>query len=181
VLGPLNAGGDREGCRIEDGQVRTPKGFKDAWKALYENGFKSLGVAADHGGQGAPHALVVLVEELLSGANPAFNMYPGLAFGAAETIIECGTPEQSKRYAEKMLDGTWGGTMCLTEPHAGSDVGSAKSWRGWRAGLRGRRGCRCSSFRRRGSPPTGRWAAATTSPLGPSSTRWASTARRRAS
>ncbi|HET6982554.1 MAG TPA: acyl-CoA dehydrogenase, partial [Myxococcaceae bacterium] len=127
VLGPLNATGDREGCRIEDGQVLTPKGFKDAWKALYENGFKSLGVAADHGGQGAPHALVVLVEELLSGANPAFNMYPGLAFGAAETIIECGTPEQSKRYAEKMLDGTWGGTMCLTEPHAGTDVGSAKS------------------------------------------------------
>jgi alkylation response protein AidB-like acyl-CoA dehydrogenase len=127
VLGPLNASGDREGCRIEDGQVKAPKGFQDAWKQLYENGFKSLGVAADHGGQGAPHALVVLVEELLSGANPAFNMYPGLAFGAAETIIECGTPEQSKRYAEKMLDGTWGGTMCLTEPHAGSDVGAAKT------------------------------------------------------
>jgi 3-(methylthio)propanoyl-CoA dehydrogenase len=127
VLGPLNAAGDREGCRIENGQVKAPKGFQDAWKQLYENGFKSLGVAADHGGQGAPHALVVLVEELLSGANPAFNMYPGLAFGAAETIIECGTPEQSKRYAEKMLDGTWGGTMCLTEPHAGSDVGAAKS------------------------------------------------------
>src|SRR6516164_9893611 len=127
VLGPLNASGDREGCRIEDGQVRTPKGFQDAWKQLYENGFKSLGVAADHGGQGAPHALVVLVEELLSGANPAFNMYPGLAFGAAETIIECGTPEQAKRYAERMVNGTWGGTMCLTEPHAGSDVGSAKT------------------------------------------------------
>ena len=127
VLGPLNAAGDREGCRVEDGQVKTPKGFQDAWKQLYENGFKSLGVAADHGGQGAPQALVVLVEELLSGANPAFNMYPGLAFGAAETIIECGTPEQGKRYAEKMLDGTWGGTMCLTEPHAGSDVGAAKS------------------------------------------------------
>src|SRR5262244_855170 len=113
VLGPLNAAGDREGCRIEAGQVKTPKGFQDAWKQLYENGFKSLGVAAEHGGQGAPHALVVLVEELPS--------------GAAETIIECGTPEQSKRYAEKMLDGTWGGTMCLTEPHAGSDVGAAKT------------------------------------------------------
>ncbi|MGZ6077527.1 MAG: acyl-CoA dehydrogenase [Myxococcaceae bacterium] len=127
VLGPLNASGDREGCRIEGGQVRTPKGFGDAWKQLYENGFKALGVSTDHGGQGAPQALVVLVEELLSGANPAFNMYPGLAFGAAETIVECGTPEQTKRYAEKMLDGTWGGTMCLTEPHAGSDVGSAKT------------------------------------------------------
>ena len=127
VLGPLNAAGDREGCRIEGGQVKTPKGFQDAWKQLYENGFKSLGVDAEHGGQGAPRALVVLVEELLSGANPAFNMYPGLAFGAAETIIECGTPEQSTRYAEKMLDGTWGGTMCLTEPHAGTDVGAAKT------------------------------------------------------
>src|SRR5262244_1698599 len=127
VLGPLNAAGDREGCRIEAGQVKTPKGFQDAWKQLYENGFKSLGVAAEHGGQDAPRALTVLVEELLSGANPAFNMYPGLAFGAAETIIECGTPEQSKGYAEKMLDGTWGGTMCLTEPHAGSDVGAAKT------------------------------------------------------
>lgn len=127
VLGPLNASGDREGCRIEDGQVRTPRGFREAWKQLYENGFKALGVSPDHGGQGAPQVLVALVEELLSGANPAFNMYPGLAFGAAETIVECGTPEQGKRYAEKMLDGTWGGTMCLTEPHAGSDVGSAKT------------------------------------------------------
>lgn len=127
VLGPLNASGDREGCRIEAGQVRTPRGFGEAWKQLYENGFKTLGVPAEHGGQGAPAALTALVEEILSGANPAFNMYPGLAFGAAETILECGTPEQGKRYAERMLDGTWGGTMCLTEPHAGSDVGSAKS------------------------------------------------------
>src|SRR5215831_4092919 len=127
VLGPLNAAGDREGCRIEDGQVRTPKGFQDAWKQLYESGFKTLGVASEHGGQDAPRALTVLVEELLSGANPAFNMYPGLAFGAAETIIECGTPEQAKGYAEKMVNGTWGGTMCLTEPHAGSDVGAAKT------------------------------------------------------
>src|SRR5215470_231859 len=127
VLGPLNAAGDREGCRIEDGQVRTPKGFRDAWRQLYESGFKTLGVSSEHGGQDAPRALTVLVEELLSGANPAFNMYPGLAFGAAETIIECGTPEQAKHYAEKMVNGTWGGTMCLTEPHAGSDVGAAKT------------------------------------------------------
>ena len=127
VLGPLNAAGDREGCRIEDGQVRTPKGFKEAWRQLYESGFKTLGVSTEHGGQDAPKALTVLVEEILSGANPAFNMYPGLAFGAAETIIECGTPEQAKRYAEQMVNGTWGGTMCLTEPHAGSDVGAAKT------------------------------------------------------
>jgi alkylation response protein AidB-like acyl-CoA dehydrogenase len=127
VLGPLNASGDRQGCRLEEGQVRTPDGFRDAWKRLYESGFKTLGISAEHGGQGAPTSLQVLVEELLSGANPAFNMYPGLAFGAAETLLECATPEQAKRYAAKMLDGTWGGTMCLTEPHAGSDVGAAKT------------------------------------------------------
>lgn len=127
VLGPLNATGDREGCRIENGQVVTPKGFKDAWKKLYEAGFKSIGVSPDHGGQGAPYMLQVVVEEMLSGANPAFNMYPGLAYGAAETIAECATPEQIAKYAEKMFNGTWGGTMCLTEPHAGSDVGAAKT------------------------------------------------------
>jgi len=127
VLGPLNASGDRQGCRLEEGQVRTPDGFREAWKRLYESGFKTLGISAEHGGQGAPTSLQVLVEELLSGANPAFNMYPGLAFGAAEALLECATPEQAKRYAAKMLDGTWGGTMCLTEPHAGSDVGAAKT------------------------------------------------------
>ena len=82
VLGPLNASGDREGCRLENGQVRTPKGFQAAWKQLYESGFKTLSISEEHGGQGAPRSLQVLVEELLSGANPAFNMYPGLAFGA---------------------------------------------------------------------------------------------------
>ncbi len=127
VLGPLNASADRTGCRLEKGQVRTPAGFPDAWKQLYENGFKSLGVSPEHGGQGAPVMLTVLVEEMLSGANPAFAMYPGLAFGAAELIRECATAEQVKRYVERMFNGTWGGTMCLTEPQAGTDVGAATS------------------------------------------------------
>jgi alkylation response protein AidB-like acyl-CoA dehydrogenase len=127
VLGPLNSVGDREGCRVENGSVFTPTGFKDAWKKLYEQGFKTVAVDPEHGGQGAPMMLQVTVEELLSGANTAFNMYPGLAFGAAEVIAECGTPAQQKMYVERMLNGTWGGTMCLTEPHAGSDVGAAKS------------------------------------------------------
>ena len=127
VLGPLNASGDREGCHIENGHLITPKGFKDAWTKLYEQGFKTLAVDPHHGGQGAPTSLQVVVEELLSGANTAFNMYPGLAFGAAEVIGECGTPEQQKKYVERMLTGVWGGTMCLTEPHAGSDVGSSKT------------------------------------------------------
>ncbi|HXX31289.1 MAG TPA: acyl-CoA dehydrogenase [Myxococcaceae bacterium] len=127
VLGPLNAAADRTGCRLVDGHVVTPAGFPAAWKQLYENGFKSLGVHPDHGGQGAPAMLTVLVEEMLSGSNPAFAMYPGLAFGAAELLLECGTEEQVKRFADRMFDGTWGGTMCLTEPHAGSDVGAAKT------------------------------------------------------
>ncbi|MFZ5471005.1 MAG: acyl-CoA dehydrogenase [Myxococcota bacterium] len=127
VLGPLNSSADREGCRLEKGQVYTPKGFQDAWKRLYESGFKTLSVPVEEGGQGAPYMLSALVEEMLSGANTAFNMYPALAFGAAELLFECGTPEQKKKYAAKMLDGTWGGTMCLTEPQAGSDVGAAKS------------------------------------------------------
>ncbi|HET9451332.1 MAG TPA: acyl-CoA dehydrogenase [Aggregicoccus sp.] len=127
VLGPLNSTGDREGCRVEDGQVKTPKGFKEAWKGIYEGGFKTLSIDPSHGGQGAPLMLQVLVEELLSGANVAFNMYPGLSYGAAEVIAEFGTPEQQALYVERMLNGTWGGTMCLTEPQAGSDVGAAKT------------------------------------------------------
>ena len=92
VLGPLNASADRTGCRLLDGHVLTPEGFRDAWKQLYENGFKSLSVSKAHGGQGAPTMLAVLVEEMLSGANPAFAMYSGLAFGAAELLLECGGP-----------------------------------------------------------------------------------------
>ncbi|MBL8915717.1 MAG: acyl-CoA dehydrogenase [Archangium sp.] len=127
VLGPLNSSGDREGCKIVDGRVITPKGFKDAWKKLYEAGLKQVAVPTEFGGQGAPTSLYAIIEELTSGANTAFNMYPGLSWGAAEVIAECGTEAQQKKYCEKMFNGTWGGTMCLTEPHAGSDVGSASS------------------------------------------------------
>ena len=127
VLGPLNVIGDMQGCKIDNGGVVTPTGFKDAWKRLYEAGWKSIGVAAEHGGAGAPRALQVIIEEILSGANAAFNMYPGLAYGAAEVIEQFGTPEQKKQYAAQMFNGKWGGTMCLTEPHAGTDVGSAKT------------------------------------------------------
>jgi len=127
VLGPLNASGDREGCRLEGGQVKTPAGFKDAWDKLWEAGFKTVSVSTQHGGQGGPQMLQVLVEELLSGANTAFNMYPALAFGAGELITEAGSPEQVKAYVPNMFSGKWGGTMCLTEPQAGSDVGAATS------------------------------------------------------
>ena len=127
VLGPLNAIGDRVGCELVEGAVKTPPGFKGAWDKLYEAGWKTLHVSTENGGQGAPASVYVMVEELLSGANTAFNMYPGLAYGAAEVIAVCATPEQKQRYLHNMYHGKWGGTMCLTEPQAGSDVGSART------------------------------------------------------
>ncbi len=127
VIGPLNATGDATGCKVEGGQVVTPPGFKDAWKKLYEAGWKSIAVDPEYGGAGAPHSLQVMIEEMISGANTAFAMYPGLAFGAAEVIESFGTPEQKALYCTRMFGGQWGGTMCLTEPQAGSDVGSAKT------------------------------------------------------
>jgi alkylation response protein AidB-like acyl-CoA dehydrogenase len=127
VLGPLNVVGDIEGCKLVDGKVITPTGFKEAWKKLYEAGWKAIAVPPEHGGAGAPRSVQVLIEEMLSGANTAFNMYPGLAYGAAEVIEHFGTPEQKKTYCQNMFTGLWGGTMCLTEPHAGTDVGSAKT------------------------------------------------------
>jgi alkylation response protein AidB-like acyl-CoA dehydrogenase len=127
VLGPLNVVGDIEGCKLQDGRVITPTGFKDAWKKLYEAGWKAIAVPPELGGAGAPRSVQVLVEEILSGSNAAFNMYPGLAYGAAEVIEQFGTPEQKKAYCQKMFTGVWGGTMCLTEPQAGTDVGSAKT------------------------------------------------------
>ena len=127
VLGPLNAAGDRAGCRIEDGQVKTPDGFDRAWQTLYEQGWRQLSIAPELGGQGSPLTLQAMAEELMSGANPAFMMYPGLTHGAADLIAHSGTPEQVERFAKPMFDGRFAGTMCLSEPNAGSDVGAAKS------------------------------------------------------
>jgi len=127
VVGPLNSTGDAQGCRVEGGRVITPTGFKDAWKSLYEAGWKAIGVDPEFGGAGSPRTVQILVEEMLSGSNAAFNMYPGLAYGAAEVIEAFGTPEQKHLYCSRMVGGTWGGTMCLTEAQAGSDVGSART------------------------------------------------------
>lgn len=125
IVGPLNAVGDRVGCRVEDGQVKVPPGFKQAWDKLYEAGWKTLSAPSEWGGQDAPYTMHALVEEFLCGANASFSMYPGLAHGAAEVIHAFGTREQKERYLAHMFNGKWGGTMCLTEPHAGSDVGAA--------------------------------------------------------
>lgn len=127
VTGPLNAIGDQQGCRVEDGRVKTPTGYKNAWTKLYEAGWATLSMPEKYGGQGAPQTLSALAAEMLSGSNPAFNMYPGLALGAAEVIEHFGTDRQKALFVRRMLDGTWGGTMCLTEAHAGSDVGAAST------------------------------------------------------
>src|SRR5262245_16262793 len=127
VLGPLSSVGDVEGCRLEGGQVYTPTGFKEAWKKLYDAGWKQIGVKEEHGGAGAPYTLQTVIEEFLSGSNTAFAMYPGLAHGAGEVIAAFGTEEQKKTWCERVLTGRFGGTMCLTEPQAGSDVGSART------------------------------------------------------
>ncbi len=127
VLGPLNRIGDEHGSRLENGAVVTAPGFKEAWNKLYEAGWKSLGVSPEYDGQGAPKLVQYIAEEMMSGANAAFNLFPGLAYGAAELIEECGTAEQRERYCANIYKGKWGGTMCLTEPEAGSDVGAART------------------------------------------------------
>ncbi len=127
VLGPLSASGDREGCKLVDGKVITPTGFGEAWKKTYESGWRSIGLPVEHGGQGSPKVIQALCEEFMCGANAAFAMYPGLTIGAADVILAFGTDEEKHLYTPNMLNGKWGGTMCLTESHAGSDVGSAKT------------------------------------------------------
>ncbi|MCA9529648.1 MAG: acyl-CoA dehydrogenase [Myxococcales bacterium] len=127
VTGPYNHIGDTQGCRIEDGRVKTPDGFKQAWDKLWAAGWVMLGKPTEIGGQGAPASLTAVSGEMLSGSNTAFNMYPTLTTGAAEVIEKFGTERQRKLYIGKMTDGTFAGTMCLTEPQAGSDVGSAST------------------------------------------------------
>ena len=126
-LGPYTRSGDDEGCTLVDGQVHVPTGFKEAWKALFEAGWRTLAVAEKHGGQAGPFTLAMVVEEFMCGSNTSFNMYPALTQGAAEVIVTFATEEQQARYVPKMFDGSWAGTMCLTEPQAGTDVGSAST------------------------------------------------------
>ncbi len=127
VAGPLNSVGDRQGCRLEQGQVYAPPGFGAGYRRIYEAGLKSISVAPEFGGAAGPKALALLVTEITAGANEALDMYAGLTLGAAEVIEVFGTPEQKETYCERMFSGVWAGTMCLTEPHAGSDVGESSS------------------------------------------------------
>ncbi len=127
VAGPLSGSGDRQGCKLTESGVVVPDGFKAAYEQLCENGFKALVAEPEYGGANAPKALALLVTELTSGANTALDMYAGLTAGAAELIAEFGTTEQKQTFCEAMYSGKWAGTMCLTEPQAGSDVGASSA------------------------------------------------------
>ncbi|HXH02512.1 MAG TPA: acyl-CoA dehydrogenase C-terminal domain-containing protein [Candidatus Competibacteraceae bacterium] len=123
VLAPLNAAGDREGCRWHDGTVTTPKGFKEAYRAYVEGGWNGLTGERRYGGQGLPYVLGTAFGEMSSAANMAFAMYPGLTGGAIDAISAGGSEEQKRLYLPPMIEGRWSGTMNLTEPHCGTDLG----------------------------------------------------------
>ncbi|RDD63808.1 acyl-CoA dehydrogenase C-terminal domain-containing protein [Ferruginivarius sediminum] len=127
VLQPLNRGGDEEGCTYENGVVRTPAGFKEAYAAFVEGGWPSLAADPDYGGQGLPHLLNTLVEELICSANLSFGTYPGLTHGAYRALHAHASQELKDRYLPKLAEGTWTGTMCLTEPHCGTDLGLVRT------------------------------------------------------
>jgi alkylation response protein AidB-like acyl-CoA dehydrogenase len=124
VLAPLNSVGDKEGCHWSpDFTVTTPKGFKDAYKQLVEGGWPALGADPAYGGQGLPHVVNLAFSEMSSAANMAFSMYPGLTHGAYSAILAGGSQEQKDLYLPKLASFQWGGTMNLTEPHCGTDLG----------------------------------------------------------
>jgi alkylation response protein AidB-like acyl-CoA dehydrogenase len=129
VLFPLNHSGDREGCKLDKTthEVTPPKGFKEAYKQYVEAGWPSLSCDPEYGGQGLPLVLNNSFFEMLNSANQAWTMYPGLSHGAYECLHEHGTPEQKALYLPKLVSGEWTGTMCLTEPHCGTDLGLLRS------------------------------------------------------
>lgn len=127
VLAPLFQSGDDEGCQFKDGVVTTPKGFKEAYKQYVEGGWPAIAGDPAYGGQGLPESLSVALNEIISTANWAWEMYPGLSHGAKLTLAAYGTEEQKQTYLSKLISGEWTGTMCLTESHCGTDLGLLKT------------------------------------------------------
>jgi alkylation response protein AidB-like acyl-CoA dehydrogenase len=123
VVAPLNRSGDEVGCQFSQGKVITPPGFKEAYQAFWQAGWPSLACAPEHGGQGLPGVLEAVLFEMLSAANHGWTMAPGLLHGAYECIKHHASDELKARYLAKLASGEWLATMCLTEPHAGSDLG----------------------------------------------------------
>ncbi|WP_029001169.1 acyl-CoA dehydrogenase C-terminal domain-containing protein [Azohydromonas australica] len=125
VVAPLNPVGDREGCKLDKDthEVRTPTGFKAAYEQFVAGGWGALSCDPEHGGQGLPIVLNQCLYEMLNSASQAWTMYPGLSHGAYECLHAHGTEEQKALYLPKLTSGEWSGTMCLTEPHCGTDLG----------------------------------------------------------
>jgi alkylation response protein AidB-like acyl-CoA dehydrogenase len=128
VIAPLNAVGDEAGCKmLEDGEVRTPPGFKEAYQQYVDGGWPSLDQPSRYGGQDLPMSIGLTVREMNGTANWSWSMYPGLSHGAMETIEKHGSEEQKAMFMEPLVSGRWTGTMCLTEAHCGTDLGLLKS------------------------------------------------------
>lgn len=127
VLFPINQSGDQEGCTYDNGVVRTPKGFKEAYDTFTEGGWCGLSSDPEYGGMGMPVLLNTVMQEMICSSNMSFGMYPGLSQGAYEALHQFGTDEQKELYLPKLIEGVWSGTMCLTEPHCGTDLGLIKT------------------------------------------------------
>jgi len=127
VLQPLNAVGDEQGCRLENGQVRTPEGFREAWNLLREGGWMGLTARPEYGGQGMPYSVGVAASEAMIAANLAFSMYVFLTHGAYDALDHHASDELKQMVLPKLVDGSWAGTMCLTEPQSGTDLGLVRT------------------------------------------------------
>lgn len=127
ILFPLNQSGDKEGCTFENGVVRTPSGFKGAYRAFTEGGWTALAADPAYGGMGMPATVNFVLQEMICSANMSFGMYPGLSEGAYNALHLHGTDELKDIYLPKLVTGEWSGTMCLTEPHCGTDLGLIKT------------------------------------------------------
>jgi alkylation response protein AidB-like acyl-CoA dehydrogenase len=124
---PLNGPGDAEGCRIENGTVRTPRGFREACRAFIKAGWTSLACDPRYGGQGLPNVLQLVLEEIICSTNLSFGIYPGLSHAGYHALAAHGSDEQKRLFLPKIVDGTWSATMCLTEPQCGTDLGLVRT------------------------------------------------------
>jgi alkylation response protein AidB-like acyl-CoA dehydrogenase len=127
VFFPLNQSGDAEGCTLKDGEVTTPKGFKEAYDTFAEGGWCGLASDPEYGGMGMPQLLNTAMKEMICSSNMSLGMYPGLSYGAYEALHTFGSEALKEKYLHKLVEGTWSGTMCLTEPHCGTDLGLIKT------------------------------------------------------
>jgi len=127
-LEPLNKIGDEVGCKFDNGEVTTPPGFKEAYQSFVENGWPGLVGPTEYGGQGMPESVGLVMMEMMISSNHSWSMYPGLSSGAIKTIYTHASKELKDRFMPPMVAGSWTGTMCLTEPHCGSDLGLLKTY-----------------------------------------------------